>query len=70
MDAKTKEVVGWISSNTDVNQTSVSWDTRSVFLTRGSGYQKDIKPGSYFIKIVFDNKNWATIQGGTFQVVQ
>ena len=54
VNAATKEFVGVILSETGPNQTSYSWDARSIYLARYSPDQKDVVPGTYAIRIHFD----------------
>ena len=54
IDAATKQTAGWISPNTAPNQVLYNWDTRDVLLSRSSPQKKDISPGNYIIKIIFD----------------
>jgi len=68
LDAATRNIVGWITSNTGINQTSFEWDTKTVFLSRYSPSKKDIAAGNYIIKIKFDG-NQPEIEGGKFSVI-
>lgn len=54
IDSSTKQIVGWINSETGTHQTSYNWDTRSVFLSRYSGLKKDLAVGKYILKIKFN----------------
>ena len=68
VDASTKAVIGWITSNTVSNQTSYTWDTRDLFLNRGSGLKKSISVGKYIIKIKFDGPK-PEAQSGSFSLI-
>ncbi len=54
INANTKAFVGVILSETGPNQTSYSWDARSIYLARYSADKKDVVPGTYAISIRFD----------------
>lgn len=54
VDAVSKQVVGWINSETGLHQTSYNWDTRSVFVSRYSGLKKDLMVSRYMLKIKFN----------------
>lgn len=68
VDASTRAVIGWITSNVASNQTSYTWDTRDLFLNRGSGLKKGITAGKYIIKIKFDGPK-PEAQSGTFSLI-
>ena len=68
VDASTKAVIGWITSNTASNQTSYTWDTRDLFLNRGSGLKKGILAGKYILKIKFDGPK-PEAQSGSFSLI-
>ncbi|MBI2033567.1 MAG: hypothetical protein HYT13_00495 [Candidatus Liptonbacteria bacterium] len=68
VDASTKAVIGWVLSNTAPSQTSYTWDTRDLFLNRGSGLKKGISAGKYILKIKFDGPKPET-QSGTFSLI-
>lgn len=69
IDAASKTTVGWIVSNTDRHQTSFTWDTKTVFLSRNSGLTKSITTGKYIVKISFDGPQ-SEVQSGAFSVIQ
>lgn len=68
LDGQTKAVLGWIAPNLGPHQTSYSWDTRSVQLSRTSGLTKDVGVGTYLIRIVFDGR-YASIESGTVSII-
>lgn len=70
VNATTKATVGVILSQTDMNQTSYSWNTRSVYLSRYSPQMKDILPGAYFIRIHFDGNNLGDLTSGTVYITE
>ena len=54
LNAQTKITTGWIHSSLDPRQVSFTWDTRDVFVARGSPQKKNVDPGTYILKINFD----------------
>ncbi len=64
-----KSTVGWINSEIAVHQTSYTWDTRDVFLSRSNPSKKDIVPGTYIIKLQFDSARLATVSSAPFQII-
>lgn len=54
VNTNTEAFVGVILSETGPNQTSYSWDARSIYLARYSADKKDIVPGTYSIVLHFD----------------
>lgn len=68
VDASTRAVIGWITSNIVSNQTSYTWDTKDLFLNRGSGLKKGILAGKYIIKIKFDGPK-PEAQSGSFSLI-
>ncbi|MBI4084982.1 MAG: hypothetical protein HY432_00540 [Candidatus Liptonbacteria bacterium] len=67
--ASTRETVGWIHSSTGPNQTSFSWSTSDVALSRSSALRKNIGVGNYIIKIKFDNPKIAESSSGVFSIL-
>lgn len=61
-------MVGWINSTTGADQTSFSWDTRSVYVSRGGGTKKDIAPGDYFIRVKFDSASYPVLESGIIAI--
>lgn len=59
-DASTKEVIGWINSETSAHDTSYNWDVRDVFLARYSPSKKPVAVGKYVVGVGFDNKQTPT----------
>ena len=68
VNATTKAVVGVVLSQTDMNQTSYTWDARSVYLSRYSPQAKDVLPGAYLIRIVFDGNNLGALTSGVVYI--
>ncbi len=64
-----KSIVGWINSEIGVHQTSYTWNTRDVFLSRSNPSKKDIVPGTYIIKLQFDSARLATVSSVPFQII-
>ena len=54
LDASTKQIIGWITPEISSSQTYFDWDTKMVSVGRMDPSRKDITPGNYIIKIVFD----------------
>jgi len=54
LNSNTGAVVGIILSETGPNQTSYSWNGRSIYLSRYGADEKDVVPGKYSIRIHFD----------------
>ncbi len=68
VNAQTKEIAGWITSGLNYNQTSHTWDTRSVSLSKDNPVRKDIQIGAYIIKVALDNKGTEG-QSAPFQIL-
>lgn len=67
-DASTKAVIGWINSETGPRQTSYTWDTRNLFLTRYSPNKKTVEPGKYIIGVGFESKQTPVVSG-VFEII-
>ena len=68
VNAVTKEFIGVILSETGPNQTSYSWDARSIYLARYSPDQKDVVPGTYAIRIHFDGNGLGDLVSGPITI--
>ena len=68
LNATTKKVVGWILSSANRNQASHQWDTRSVFISRGSPSSQDLAPGSYVLHLIFDGPEVA-VESAPFSII-
>jgi len=68
LDGQTKAVVGFINVTLGPNQTSYTWDTTSVALSRTNPAKKDIAPGTYIAKLAFDGPI-ASLQSAPFKVI-
>jgi hypothetical protein len=68
VDAKTNAFVGVILPEVGPNQTAYSWNTRDVLLDRTDPLKKDVIPGTYIIKIVFDRNNIPVITSPKFTI--
>ncbi|MEK9180156.1 MAG: hypothetical protein AAB897_01980 [Patescibacteria group bacterium] len=55
-DPATKEVVGWINSETGPHDTSYDWDARDIYLARYSPAKKPLEVGRYIIGVGFENR--------------
>lgn len=67
INAQSQEVAGWILANTTAKQTSFSWDTRDISINRLGGAKTNLKPGTYRVKIVFDQK-FAPVESAPFTI--
>ncbi len=67
--ASTGATVGWINTSIGPHQTSYTWNTRDVFLSRTNPAKKDIAVGVYRIKIVFDGGAVSEISGPVFSII-
>lgn len=68
VNATTKAFVGVILSETGPNQTSYSWDARSIYLERYSADMKDVVPGTYSIRIHFDGNGLGDLVSGPITI--
>ncbi len=68
VNAATKQFIGVILSETGPNQTSYSWDARSIYLARYSPDQKDVVPGTYAIRIHFDGNGLGDLVSGPITI--
>ena len=66
INAATGAIAGWVSENVASVQTSLSWNTRDLFITRTSPLKKDVIPGNYFLKIFFVSPNTLPIVSSPF----
>jgi hypothetical protein len=62
-------VAGWLIQQTNSHDTSFSWNTRDLYVSRTSSIKKDVQPGRYIIKIVFNSPRWAPIASGAFSII-
>jgi hypothetical protein len=68
VNATTKAFIGVILSQTGPNQTSYSWDARSIYLARYGADQKDVVPGTYSIVIHFDGNGLGDLVSGPITI--
>ena len=66
VNANDGTTVGWIVQQIDREQTSSPWDTRFVQESRTSALKKEVAPGRYFIKIIFDAPAHPTVSSKSF----
>lgn len=66
--ATNKQLVGVILPETGPEQTSYTWNTTGVFLSRTDPQEKDVIPGSYIIEIIFDGNNLVPIFSPVFTI--
>ncbi len=69
VDAATDNTVGWITSSNAPHQTSYTWGTSEVYLSRGSPVKKNIGPGIYIIRIRFDAPNRPDSVSKSFSII-
>jgi hypothetical protein len=70
LDAVTKSLVGVILNQTGPHQTSYTWNTREVFLSRTNPLKTGVLPGRYLIKIAFDGNNLSPITSQPITIEQ
>lgn len=68
VDSLSGTIVGWIHSSLGINQTSYTWDAKTIFLARSSPSKKEIGVGSYFIKMIFDGRQ-PPVEGAKFSII-
>jgi hypothetical protein len=68
VNAVTKTFIGVILSETGPNQTSYSWNARSIALSRYGADQKDVAPGTYSIRIHFDGNGLGDLVSGPITI--
>ena len=69
VDATTKTVVGVVTPSLTLHQKTFTWNTRDVSVTRTGGQKKDVQPGQYFLRIVFEVGNKPIIESGIFSLI-
>ncbi|MEK7187900.1 MAG: hypothetical protein AAB691_03605 [Patescibacteria group bacterium] len=69
LNTQTKAVVGYITPSLTLHQKTFAWNTKDVFLTRGSSQKKDVPIGTYSVKVVFEIGNKAAIESGAFTLI-
>lgn len=67
-DASTKEIVGWINSETGPRQTSYAWDTQNLFISRYSPNKKTVGAGNYVIGVGFESKQTPAVSNA-FEII-
>lgn len=70
LDAASKALVGVILNQTGVHQTSYSWNTRDILLSRTSPAKKTVVPGRYVLRLSFDAANIPSVTSQPFTLVQ
>lgn len=68
INATTKAFVGVILSETGPNQTSYSWNARSIYLGRYSADEVDVVPGTYSVLIHFDGNGLGDLISGPITI--
>lgn len=67
-NAGTKEIVGWINSETGPHQTSYVWDARDLFISRYNPNKQAARVGNYIIGVGFESKKQPAISG-VFEII-
>jgi hypothetical protein len=70
LNASTKNLVGVILNEIGTHQTSYSWNTRDIYLSRTSPSKTTVTPGRYLIKISFDGNNLSPITSQPITIEQ
>jgi hypothetical protein len=70
VDAASGDFVGVIIPQTGAQQTSYSWNTRDLLLSRTNPLKKDVTPGSYIIEMAFDANHLPLIASPAFTITQ
>jgi hypothetical protein len=70
LDASTKTLIGVIIPQTGPNQTSYTWNTRDILLSRNNPLKKNVVQGTYLVRLLFDGNNLAPVTSGAFNIVQ
>jgi hypothetical protein len=68
LDATTKNFIGIITPQIGPAQTSYTWPTRSISMSRTNPTTKDVAPGNYVIQISFDGNNLKPITSQPFTI--
>ena len=68
VNVNTKTFIGVILLETGPNQTSYSWNARSIYLSRYGANEKDVVPGTYSIRIHFDGNGLGDLVSGPITI--
>ncbi|RJQ29767.1 hypothetical protein C4571_00635 [Candidatus Parcubacteria bacterium] len=68
VDAKSGSTVGWIHISLGINQTSFTWNTKDVALSRTNPLKKEIGAGEYVLRLTFDGPV-PDIKSGQFSII-
>jgi plastocyanin len=68
-DAATGKTIGWILQETGPNQTSFSWNTRDLLLSRTSPSGITVSAGTYVVKVMFDSPQDPTLTSAPFSII-
>ena len=61
--------VGWIISEIGPHQTSYTWDTRDLFVSRYNAAKRNLETGDYIMKIKFDSKVMPEVSSAPFSII-
>ena len=67
--SSTGKNIGTILPTTDANQTSYSWDTVSVALSKNNASRINVVPGDYKIQLIFYGNNLLPITSGIITIL-
>ncbi len=70
LNASTRALVGVILPQTGPSQTSYTWNTRDLLLSRTNPLKKTVSPGTYLIRIAFDGNNLSPVTSGVVTISQ
>lgn len=70
LNATTKALVGVIIPQTGPNQTSYTWNTRDILLSRTNPLKKNVVPGTYLIRLAFDGNELAPVTSAPLTIAQ
>jgi hypothetical protein len=69
VNAADGSIAGWLIQQTNAHDTSFSWNTRDLYISRTSPIKQDVAPGRYIIKVGFTSPQWGTIASAPFSIV-
>ncbi|MDE2019094.1 MAG: cupredoxin domain-containing protein [Patescibacteria group bacterium] len=70
MNAADGSMVGWLIGQTNGGDTSFTWNTRDLYVSRTSATKITVQPGKYFLKVIFDSAQWPAIVSPSFSIIQ
>ncbi len=70
LDAATYKLVGVILNQIGPSQTSYTWNTRDLLLSRNNPAKTTVVPGQYVVRIAFDGNNLSPITSQPITITQ